>query len=67
MTPERFAELCRQGVLGEPTLLGAVPFEALQPAEQREARERFAALLQGRDAQRTLRAAEVYPVIPAGG
>jgi hypothetical protein len=63
VTPARFESLRNAGVLGEPRTIQLSAFESLDSAQQREAADRFASLIEGRGKERTFVAGELYPVL----
>jgi len=63
VVPERFETLRAEGLLGPPQTIHQSLFDSLGGAEQREAEERFGALLRGRKDERSIIAGELYPVL----
>lgn len=65
VTPDRFTELRRAGVLGEPKLLNVAPADGLSPENRAEAEKAFPSLFRGSGEGRGMVAGEVYPVVGA--
>jgi hypothetical protein len=63
VTPARFDELRRLGVLGEPASLQSIPAGALPPEIAAEAGRAFPSLFRGDGESRVLIADQLYPVV----
>lgn len=66
VTPGRFDELRREGVLGEPMALNAVPASRLSGQTATEAEREFPTLFRGAGEGRILVSEQVYPVVSPG-